>query len=331
MRIHLIAFSQAGGNLAQSIVSHLGENAQYSPCFGEGKVSMKQWVADSFETAQALIFVGATGIAVRAIAPHLKSKTTDPAVLVLDDCGKFCISLVSGHLGGANALCRLISDYTGALPIITTATDNHGVFAVDTWAKSQGLQIANPHAIKDVSSKLLRGETVRVKSDFPVAGHLPKGLVLTQEKPFDMEISIKEYNNTPALRLIPQVCALGVGCRKFIELEPLEEAYSKILAKAHLDSRCITGAFSIDLKAEEASLLTFCQNHKLPFTTYKAGQLNTAKGNFTASAFVQKTTGTDNVCERSAVLGCDGRLISKKNAGNGVTMAIAIGDYTITF
>ncbi|MFI3312906.1 MAG: cobalamin biosynthesis protein [Eubacteriales bacterium] len=292
---------------------------------------MKEWVATGFADSTALIFVGATGIAVRAIAPHLKSKTTDPAVLVLDDCGKFCISLVSGHLGGANALCRAVADWIGATAVITTATDNNGVFAVDTWAKSQGMKIMNPEAIKNVSSKLLAGETIRVKSDFPVAGSLPKGLILTTEKPFDLEISIKKYNNTASLRLLPPVCALGVGCRKYTELSQLEEAFSKIMGKSHLDEASVFGAFSIDLKAEEAGLLDFCASRNLPFVTYSAGALNRAEGNFTASAFVQKTTGTDNVCERSAVLGSQGRLISKKNAGNGVTMAIAIRDFTVQF
>ena len=93
--------------------------------------------AAQFAQSDALVFVGAVGIAVRAIAPHCRSKATDPAVVVLDECGRFAIPLLSGHLGGANDLARRLAKACGAVPVITTATDANGVFAVDEWAKHQ--------------------------------------------------------------------------------------------------------------------------------------------------------------------------------------------------
>ena len=111
-----------------------------------------------FAQADALIFVGAVGIAVRAIAPHCKSKATDPAVVVLDECGRFAVPLLSGHLGGANALARALAEACGAIPVITTATDANGVFAVDEWAKAQGCAVLEPERIKLVSGALLAGQ-----------------------------------------------------------------------------------------------------------------------------------------------------------------------------
>lgn len=333
MKLAAIAFTQAGMTLGRTLERLLPEDSVALACgTGDHKVSLKNWTAEQFYAADALVFIGASGIAVRAVAPHLRSKTSDPAILVLDDRGKFCISLVSGHLGGANDLARRLASLLNAVPVITTATDNHGVFAVDSWAKSQGLVIANPEEIKTVSAKLLAGSVVRLFSEFPIAGQIPDGVVLVRGKPYDISITLKPHMAKGTLYLIPPIAAVGIGCRKGIAVEALEQAYELLLGKGSVDPRAVMGAFSIDMKHGEPGLLAFCENRRLSLTTYSAQQLNEVKGSFTASAFVQKTTGTDNVCERSAVLGSGcGRLFLKKNAGNGVTMAMALRDTTIRF
>lgn len=115
--------------------------------------------------------MGAVGIAVRAIAPHCKSKATDPAVVVLDECGRFAVPLLSGHLGGANALARALAEACGAIPVITTATDANGVFAVDEWAKAQGCAVLEPERIKLVSGALLAGAHRPAGIGLARAGH----------------------------------------------------------------------------------------------------------------------------------------------------------------
>ena len=137
---------------------------------GENGVTLANWTAAQFAQSDALVFVGAVGIAVRAIAPHCRSKATDPAVVVLDECGRFAIPLLSGHLGGANDLARRLAKACGAVPVITTATDANGVFAVDEWAKHQHCLVAEPARIKKVSGALLAGCTVRFASDWPIQG-----------------------------------------------------------------------------------------------------------------------------------------------------------------
>ena len=162
-----LAFTEKGMALAHRLARALPGSV--SRC-GAGGVRLAEWTSTQFAQADALIFVGAVGIAVRAIAPHCKSKATDPAVVVLDECGRFAVPLLSGHLGGANALARALAEACGAIPIITTATDANGVFAVDEWAKAQGCAVLEPERIKLVSGALLAGHTVRLASDWPVQG-----------------------------------------------------------------------------------------------------------------------------------------------------------------
>ena len=139
-------------------------------------LKLMMWILLGVEKELCPLFIGAIGIALRAIAPYIKTKTKDPAVVVVDELGQFSIPILSGHIGGANELALQIAEDLGSIPVITTATDINKVFAVDTWAKSQGLQILNPQCIKLVSSKLLKGESVHVKSDYPIQGNLPKNV-----------------------------------------------------------------------------------------------------------------------------------------------------------
>lgn len=125
-----------------------------------------EWFTKS--AANAIIFVGATGIAVRAIAPFICGKTVDPAVLVIDEAGRYVISLLSGHLGGANVLARTAASLIEAEPIITTATDAESAFAVDTFAKENGFLLTDLRKAKEVSAKVLRGEKLRIYSDIPM-------------------------------------------------------------------------------------------------------------------------------------------------------------------
>ena len=175
-RIACIAFTRAGERLVNDVMATLMSGAlaadldepwchSVTGCYGEGHESLSAWTASHFSSDDALLFVGSTGIAVRAIAAHVHAKTSDPAVLVMDEGGHWVVSLLSGHIGGANRLATLVAAAAGATPVITTATDNRGLWAVDTWATRAGLSIPNPHAIKAVSGKLLAGGTVRVWAD----------------------------------------------------------------------------------------------------------------------------------------------------------------------
>ena len=129
MNCAYLAFTAKGLALAQQLAQTCPGSV--SRC-GLGGVTLAGWTAQQFAAADALVFVGAAGIAVRAIAPHCQSKATDPAVVVLDECGRFAVPLLSGHLGGANDLACRLAAACGAVPVITTATDANGVFMTST-------------------------------------------------------------------------------------------------------------------------------------------------------------------------------------------------------
>lgn len=322
MRIRVISFTDKGECLARSLAQSLG--AQEMRC--NQPMGLDEWTKDAFQNADALIFVGAAGIAVRAVAPYLKNKSTDPAVVVVDETAGFSIPVLSGHLGGANDLAKRIAALCGAQAVITTATDRNGIFAVDEWAKRQHARIQNPGKIKGVSATLLAGNTIRIKSDWPIGGECPEGVVLTQDTDYDVLFTVKT-GGRDVLRVIPRILVLGVGCRLGTPREKLEEAFRAVMAKGSVYEEAFCLVTSIDRKANEEGLLAFCEAHELPLQVYDTEQLRQVHGNFSSSAFVQKITGVDNVCERSAVLGSGGKLFLKKDAGNGVTMAAAVMPY----
>lgn len=168
-----IAFTARGLALAQQLAAACPGSVARG---GADGVRLNDWTAAQFAQSDALIFVGAAGIAVRAIAPHCRSKAADPAVVVLDEGGRFAIPLLSGHLGGANELAQRLAAVCHAVPVITTATDGRGVFAVDEWAKRQNCVVAEPERIRCVSGALLAGQSVCYAADWTVSGTPPAGV-----------------------------------------------------------------------------------------------------------------------------------------------------------
>lgn len=339
MKVSIIAFTDNGMEIAYKLSNSLSESndVDFTRC---GKGALSTWTEEHFSTNDALIFIGAIGIALRAIAPYIKTKTKDPAVVVVDELGQFSIPILSGHIGGANELALQISKDLGSIPVITTATDINKVFAVDTWAKSQGLHILNPECIKLVSSKLLKGESVHVKSDCPIQGNLPKNVYLNDLEDsnarYDVIISHKDLENeckNDTLLLVPQVITVGIGCRKDISFEAIEKSILNILKKENYHILAINALASIDKKANEKGILEFAKKYDLPFNTYAADELNSLEGDFTKSEFVKSVVEVDNVCERSAVMESNGELIRRKDTcnGAGVTVALAINDPNISW
>lgn len=317
MKISYLAFTDHGMALAWRLSDRLPGNVMRC---GQ-PLSLDQWTRNAFSQEEALVYVGAVGIAVRAIAPYLCSKTTDPAVVVVDEGGNFAVSLLSGHIGGANDLARQIAAVCDAQPVITTATDTRGIFAVDSWAKKNGIEICNPSHIKTVSGKLLSGARVMLQSDYPITGECPQGIQLVDDEKADITLSLRK--NGQGLRLVPRILFFGIGCRKGISAEAVELLWQHVMQRLNIAEEAVYSVCTIDIKNQEAGLNVFCRMHHLPMQSFSAGELASVKGDFSASAFVAEKVGVDNVCERSAVLGSGGKLIMRKTAENGVTMAIA--------
>ena len=323
MTLAFLAFTDKGKQLADRLAAALGGTAQRC----NAPLTLDGWTAEHLSKSDGLVYVGAAGIAVRAIAGYLQNKAADPAVVVVDECAQYAVPILSGHLGGANDLARSIAKVCGALPVLTTATDANGLFAVDEWAKRQNCLVLNPEKIKVVSAKLLAGGTISVQSPWPIQGQLPQGVAQVEDKSYDVLLGVRTRGRD-VLRLVPRIAVLGVGCKKDISQQALEEGLRAVLAKASAYEQAIIAVATIDIKKDEPGLHAFCAAHGWPLKTYTAEQLWTAKGKFTSSTFVQNITGVDNVCERSSVLASGGTLYQTKNAGNGVTMAIALAPYT---
>ncbi|MBQ2962088.1 cobalt-precorrin 5A hydrolase [Methanobrevibacter sp.] len=338
MKVSIIAFTDNGMEIAYTLSNSLSEDndISFTRC-GKGELSV--WTEEHFSDSDALIFIGAIGIALRAIAPYIRTKTKDPAVVVVDELGQFSIPVLSGHIGGANELALQMADILDAIPVITTATDINNVFAIDTWAKSQGLQILNPQCIKLVSSKLLKGEAIHIKSDYPIQGNVPNNVQINDlgdsNNDYDVIISHKNFENDDkdVLLLVPKIITVGIGCRKDINFENIEKSILNILKKENYHILSLNAIASIDKKANEKGILEFAKKYDLPFNTYSAEELNSLEGDFTKSEFVKSVVEVDNVCERSAVMESNGSLIRRKDTcdGAGVTVALAMNDPIISW
>lgn len=317
----------------------LGENPYGSGDDLDEAMPARDFVSAHFSEISQWIFVGAVGIAVRLIAPHVRSKDVDPAVLSVDEFGQFVIPVLSGHLGGANELAKEVAEVVGATAIVTTATDLHGVFACDTWAKKNGCAIADLREIRFVSGALLAGEKVGLDPGaFTVRGQLPKGIEIAGEEPYEVGISINlAGNRTPyshTLNLIPRIVYLGVGCRRGTDPAQFEEFLLEEMEAAGISLLAVREIRSIDLKKEEACIVSFADKYKIPFCTYDAKHLMQTEGEFSHSELVERTTGADNVCERSAAVGRrpgSYRWLVRKTARNGMTFAALAEDWEVQF
>ena len=304
------------------------------PALKEIGPSLQLMCKEAFPLCRLMVFIGATGIAIRSIAPYIRSKTKDPAVISIDEQGKFVIPLLSGHIGGANGLAAGIAAFLKAVPVITTATDVNDLFAVDEWAARHNMSIYNMQSAKTFASNLVDCKKVGVKSEFPIRGPLPKGLILAEGGPVGLAISLRKsvqpFVETVVLR--PRILHLGIGCRRGTPKDNIEELVIQELKKLKVTMSVVKGIASIDVKKDEEGLLTFAEENAFPIRFYSAEELNAVEGDFTPSAFVAKTVGVDNVCERAAVLDSGGgKLLLRKTGRNGVTLAIAAEEYVVDF
>lgn len=327
------------------------------------KETVKACVDEYFEQVDAIVFVTASGIAVRSVAEHLTHKSKDPAIVCMDECSKHVISLVSGHAGGANALTQMLADVMWATPVITTATDVEGQFSIDDYAREHNLVVTDWAKAKAISAEVLAtgakpvwvDEAEVSQEEEKNACEIRKEQKSTGIDGCENEINVQELQigshqviitpqdgsvDVQTLQLIPRCIVAGVGCKKGTPVDKIEHAVQDAFAKAGLRMEALCAVVSIDLKKEEAGLLEFCETRNVPFETYAAEELQAVPGTYSASEFVSGVTGVDNVCERSAVkyasehgmnqgeqlLGRqakNGELLLGKQAYGGVTVALA--------
>ncbi|MBE0446606.1 MAG: cobalt-precorrin 5A hydrolase [Actinobacteria bacterium] len=339
MKTAVLAVTENGTKIAKLIKDHL-EDADveiFAPSKEERKKSwLLNLVGRVFAKYDALVFISAVGIAVRAIAPHLREKTLDPAVVVVDDSGAFSISLVSGHVGGANDLARKVSDAIGAMPVITTATDIFGKPALDLFMTELGLKTGDMKRLKRISSGILRGESAcifadislgrwgdRVKAAYSVR---PLKQLKNYGKVYDHIIAVvsDEMPDTRPGTLILRTRRVfaGVGCRKDVAFEEVRDTIKGALASKGLHTHNLRGLASIDLKSGERVLYETADHFEVDVTLFPPEELDRVAPN--RSDFVKEKVGAGGVCEPAAILASKGgRLILPRTVYGKVTIALA--------
>lgn len=337
MKLAVFAFTRKGCNLSLRVRDALASDACRMvtmekfglPDFESYTPPLSGCMEEYFAWADCIVFVGSTGMAVRAIAPWVRDKKTDPAVISMDEGGNFVISLLSGHLGGANRLTRQLAENLGAAAVITTATDVEGRFSPDGWAEKTGFSVSSKAACKAVSAAILEG-------DIPMACEIepafyPPGTVAGERGKLGIYVGVWDVHPfDTTLCLVPKALRLGIGCRRGIPEEKIKQAVDAVLRDNHLNAEAVAGIYSIDLKANEQGLLDYAKSAGLPCVFYTPEELMSAPGEYPASDFVKSVTGVDNVCQRAAMLGAKKLLVSK-TAMDGVTVAIGENDWEAVF
>lgn len=317
MIIGIVSFSEKGYTLQEQVIENFPEYIWF-----EKEGNLKEWVATCFQYRYPILFIGATGIATRLIAPFVKNKTKDSAILVMDELANFVIPLLAGHIGGANDLTRKLAKRMDATPVITTATDMENVFAVDVFAQKNSFRIVDTKGIQKISSKLLNKEKCTISIDPSIhfrKEEIPSCLTLV-ETGGDICLVRNEKDIPCLIQLVFQPWAVGMGCKRgksFEELQAflLENVNGKDVWK-------IGSLNSIDLKKREWGLHTLAQYNGWKLHLYAKEELETVKEVSASSDFVKEITGVDNVCERAALMH-GGELLVPKLSKNGMTFALA--------
>ncbi|MBF0777643.1 cobalt-precorrin 5A hydrolase [Streptococcus cuniculi] len=291
-------------------------------------------IAQLFTQVEVLICIMATGIVVRSIAPVVVDKAADPAVIVMDEKATNVISLLSGHLGGANELTLQIAEMLGANPVITTATDVQNVAALDTLAKSvNGWRAELRPLIKPFNSYLGRKERVYFYQEKNWVSDL-RGLTVIE--PADVEEILESGEPFIFLTTQPQMIErenvaviypkpyiLGVGARKNVDPQVFREGFALFCQQEKIDPSEIAKIVSIDVKKEEAAILALAKALDCPFETYTKEELEVVADQYPQSAFVKQTVGVGSVALASADVASGGQVLTERFAKDGCTYALA--------
>ncbi|MBZ4645483.1 MAG: cbiG [Clostridia bacterium] len=340
MRTAVIALTLGGSKLAAKLAETTGAHL-YLPekfCSDKNKCyPIKSKLLELMETIfyqyDALVFIMAAGIVVRTIAPFIKDKRTDPAVVVMDEKGTNVISLLSGHLGGANQLTLEIARITGANPVITTASDVNNTLAVDLFAQRLGCGIENDQFLTAVTAAIVNGKKVAFYSEYDNFFDLPDNVISVDsitgiDSTYGGAIFLTHYifedYSIPSVYLRPKSIILGIGCRRGTTKQKIAEAVKECLEDLHISKKCIQHIATVDVKQDEQGLVRFAQELQVPLKIIARKDIQKIEYQFECSQFVKDTIGVGCAAEPAAILsGKNARLIGSKYKKDGVTVAVA--------
>ncbi|MFD3158434.1 cobalt-precorrin 5A hydrolase [Haloimpatiens sp. FM7330] len=328
MDIAIISVTEQGDSIAKKISLNIKSFIYFKK--DVKKLKLSNITKEVFEKYRKIIFIASTGIAVRAIAPYIKSKDKDPAVIVIDSTGRFVISLLSGHLGGANEFTEKVAHLISAQPIITTATDNLGITAPDVIAKNNNLVIENLKCAKDISSRLVHGEKIIFIDDKNLIKN-PKGYVSNKEQLENITGSVYVTNKikylknhqVPSLKLIRRDIVLGIGCRKNYDSEKMKGTVLKFLQENNIDYRSVKVVSTVEIKKNEKAIINLAQFLNADLKIFLVEEIRKIQHKYVGSNFVEKAIGIRAVCEPCVELS-KAKIIVEKQKCEGMTISIGI-------
>ncbi len=336
MKIALISYTKDGKKIGDKLVKYRKE-AQYKKVsivhhYENSQIQggIKGHIGEIFQSYHGIIFISAAGIAVRMISPYIKNKKTDPAVLVIDDLGRFTISLLSGHIGGGNKLTQWASSILGSVSVITTASDIRGIEAVDIFAKKNNYIIEDMKAAKTIMTMMVNGEKI--------------GFFSEDEKIIDYSnlVLIKDINNIenisgiiavscmkqlkmdlPHVLLRPKAINIGIGCKRNTNTEEIIDFIKDLLKENNLSEKSIKALGTIEAKKDEKGIIEAAKFFKCPLKFFSEIDIKEVENKFGKSDFVKATMGVYSVAEPCAYL-LGGIIEVPRKKKNGITLSISM-------
>lgn len=348
MKLAIISVTNAGAQLSEKIAQNFNNVDIFAKSgrslleYGNEYESLSTLIAEIFDQYDAFVFIMATGIVVRVIAPFIQDKRIDPAVIVADESGNYVISLLSGHIGGANDLARFIAASINAAPVITTATDVGNKPAVDVLAVKLGLKFELFENVKKINAAIVNGDNVEFFLDYTLPeSHcyvrtatelgiaLYDQMILPQASNYcalvlitDKELTVDSLH----IFLRPPTLAVGIGCRRGTTKEEIVAAILTACKMIGRSANSIAVIGSTVLKQDEQGLLDAVQALDVPIEFYDNEQIaiTIEKNKLDVSSFVNEKIGVGNVCEAAALLASQNtKILLPKTKFNRVTVAIA--------
>ncbi len=341
MKKAVVAVTRRGAQLAGKLNSALScdiyvlEKYCTESTFMPFNTSVKDLAGRLFSEYREIVLIMACGIAVRSIAPWLRSKQTDPAVVVTDEAGRFAISLVSGHIGGANRLANEIAGITGGCAVITTASDIQGIDAVDTLAQKLNLVLEDFEAAKAVTAVMVNGGTVGLVCDEGIEAPLIKHILPCDRKALGTRITdglihvgyTRELEglpqDMPAVSLIVRNLVIGVGCRKGVDSRLLLEFVKAVFQAHNLSLGAVKTVATVDVKEKEKAITDLSIHLKADMKIIGRQAIAEIEKDFQGSDFVRQTIGVGSVCEPAACIASGGgEKLVPKTAHEGMTLSV---------
>lgn len=349
MRIAVVAITGGGARLGQKLCKSMAGlqlyvSSRYAGQVGSGcrrfePAGLKDLITSLWNKYDGFVLIMATGIVVRVIAPLLKSKETDPAVVVMDDAGRFAIALLSGHLGGANELAERCAFASGARPVITTATDVNDLPSFDMLAKDQGWVIDDISRVKTLNTLLLDNEEIAVVDP---TGETRLWLHGRGKVTFHETLAEASASSARGFLLVtnrhlpPQTCpetllilrprnlVLGIGCNRGTPADEIEELVTLHLKRLFLSPKSVCCIASVAAKRDEAGLVEFAMRLHVPLRCFESDELNQIAFPSPPSVHALAAVGVAGVAEPAAILASGGgRLLLHKVKSANVTLAVA--------